>query len=846
MIKLYLANQLEDLFEKLLEQINIEEKKKTNPYEPFYILIPNQNIKYWLKQKIAEKQNIIMNYEFYYFEEGIWNLYNKLIKKYNISFDEGLQEERIDPDFLSLIIYQILIEKKDQLKYFNSYLEEHKDYPGNIYNLSSELSEIFFRYNFHNPELVKKLEQQLQEFNLNKEVIENILYDEQLIYSEIQEVINDYNNKNNTNYVLFFKYHNTFQEKINQLKEKIEKPVPLFIFAFQFNNVFYFELLKNLKDIFDIHYFQFILYDYNTPLKFENKAQEISYNNVELFKEITGIEEKEIYFIPLNTKNNKSLLYNLQKTFLTKGINFNNHSINFSEDEPSIKFIEAPDKKTEIKAIIQDIQNSLLINNNLKLNDIAILSPVINEYFPLLRGYLDYLNIPYNIQDPSIKDISYFPDGVRIVCDLIDDFLNNKIPFDKDKVIPVLENPVFQKTHRISQSDIEMFYKFIDSLNIYYENEMDFYHSWEVALKRLRAGKITNESLEYKNNDIKLEVSPYEDFEINFDILEKIHRSLVEFLEDIKILANEFRKNTPILDKYKKFEEIILKHFNVFLYQDSFHIEKKSYYEFIKKLSYLRYFLIEPNDNLLYVYFDMMFDKAKSNIHEYLFNGITISSLQPLRPIPFKRIYILGLNIENFPGKDIKKSFNLIDLFLEENNKYKKNILTRPEENLFLFYEIFFSTRECLILSYKYKDLANKKELYPSYIYNELKEFIVKITNNDKKYVEPIPLTLKLKENKIFNNTFELLNTILATYREDLEYLRKHYKNILNDYDYLKIIFNNNKNSIKEIYKEMKFKPEEIDFKDIDNNMIDINKLLEYLQEPLKYYFDKNQIYRRW
>lgn len=111
MIYLYLANSLEDLWKKLFEKLQIEQEKKINPYEPTYILIPNPNIHHWLKHKIAEEQNICMNFEFHYFESGIWHIYKKLLKKYYL-------EERIDPDTLSLIIYQILHEKKIKFKIF--------------------------------------------------------------------------------------------------------------------------------------------------------------------------------------------------------------------------------------------------------------------------------------------------------------------------------------------------------------------------------------------------------------------------------------------------------------------------------------------------------------------------------------------------------------------------------------------------------------------------------------------------------------------------------------------------------------------------------------------------------
>lgn len=828
MIYLYLANSLEDLWKKLFEKLQIEQEKKINPYEPTYILIPNPNIHHWLKHKIAEEQNICMNFEFHYFESGIWHIYKKLLKKYYL-------EERIDPDTLSLIIYQILLEKKSSLKYFDSYIQENLHFPGNIYALSLELSELFFRYNFHNQKLIEFIKS-------NNNVDNPILYDEMLLYQEIPKIINEYNKNNQTNFILFFDYENQFLKNIKKIKEKMHSNLSLFIFAFQFNNAFYFRLLKHLKEIFDIHYFQFILYDYKNP-KFFYIAQKISYNNVELIKKITEIPEDHIEFIPRIKNETNSLLRKLQETFIEKGISFEHKNISMdSEDHKSIRFIEAPDKRSEIKAIIKDIQDQLIQDPNLKLNEIAILSPVLKQYFPLLRGYLDYLNIPYNIQDPSIIEISYLSDAIKSLCQFLDQYVNHNIYLKKKDILKILENPLFQKTHHISQSHISLFNKFIESLNIYYESPFDFYHSWEVALKRLRLGKITHDIVHYKKNDFDLDILPYEDFEIGIETLEIVHKSLVKFIEDFKLLGESFKN--PSIETYQQFEEIILNHFNAFLYEDTFQIEKKVYEEFLQKLALLKSFQILPNPHFLSVYFNLTFNKIKGNLHEYLFQGITISSLQPLRPIPFKRIYVLGLNQENFPGKEIHKSFNLIDLFLEDEIQ-KTNILKKTEENIFLFYEIFFSAREALVLSYINKDLEDKKELYPSFIYQELKEFVLNLTK-DHSYVWEVPLTLRLKENKIFNHSFEFYNTILATFREDLDVLRK--ENIQNRY--LDIVYQNQENSIKEIYKKYKFTQKEIPFTDkkeiVSDHQreihLDINKIKDYLKEPLRYYFKKHQL----
>lgn len=841
MIQLYLANHLEDLLEQLIQNIEKEQKQLRNPYEPINIIVPNPNIKYWLKQKIAEHQNICINYNFFYFEEGIQKIINILYKNLKIQENDALnlEEQKIDPDFLSLIIYEILQKKEKELKYFSSFLKEHKNYPGNIYSLSSKLAELYFKYYFHNQELINNLKSEHltheieDELNQYNEVIKDIFFDEQLIYKEIHKKIKTINTQNETQFVLFFEYFHEILKTFHQFKDQLE-PIPIFIFAFQFNNVFYFKLLHELKHILNIYYYQCILYDYHNP-KYIKKSQEISYTNVELFKEIVNINEKDIVYIPSKTKTSSSLSQ-FQKQFIEG--NLNEPIIdNLKEHEPSIKLIKATDKRSEIKAIIQDIQEQLSRNPYLKLNEIAILSPVLKEYFPLLKGFLDYLKIPYNIQDPSIIEISYLPDAIKTVCQILDELQNQKILFKRTQILKVLENPLFQSTHKFTSSDVIIITKIIDSLNIYYESNNDYYHSWYVALKRIRSSKISDEILTLNQNNGDLYISPFENIEMSQEILEKMHQSIISFMDDILQINEFFRDDTINLEtKYKHFEEIIIKHFNVFQYPDPYNIEKRAYNEFQKVLSLLKYFHIPPEGNFLLMYFSLSFEKLKGKINEYLFHGINISSLFPLRPIPFKRIYIVGLNQEYFPGKEIHQNYNLILLFLKDK-RYKNNILTIQDQNLFLFYEILLSTREALVLSYRNMSLEEKKELYPAFIYTEIEQYIQKHISSVENYILEIPLTIKLKENKIFNHTFEVYNTLLATYRENLEPLRNIDK--LKNIAYLKDIMNCEEPTIKDIYKKYKFPEEEIAFIQLSDRTININHFLNFLQEPVKYYFKK-------
>src|SRR5207244_2837762 len=47
------------------------------------------------------------------------------------------------------------------------------------------------------------------------------------------------------------------------------------------------------------------------------------------------------------------------------------------------------------------------------------------------------------------------------------------------------------------------------------------------------------------------------------------------------------------------------------------------------------------------------------NRGDYLVGGVTISALQPMRPVPFAIVYVLGLGENLFPGSNALSSFDL-------------------------------------------------------------------------------------------------------------------------------------------------------------------------------------------
>lgn len=95
-------------------------------------------------------------------------------------------------------------------------------------------------------------------------------------------------------------------------------------------------------------------------------------------------------------------------------------------------------------------------------------------------------------------------------------------------------------------------------------------------------------------------------------------------------------------------------------------------------------------------------------------DGVVVSSLLPMRAIPFKVIFVLGLGEGQFPAADRQ---NPIDL--RRAARLAGDVLP-PERDRYLFLETLLAARERLVLSYVAREPSTGEALEPSPVIREL------------------------------------------------------------------------------------------------------------------------------
>ena len=113
---------------------------------------------------------------------------------------------------------------------------------------------------------------------------------------------------------------------------------------------------------------------------------------------------------------------------------------------------------------------------------------------------------------------------------------------------------------------------------------------------------------------------------------------------------------------------------------------------------------------------------------------MTIAALQPLKPMPFRIVYILGLGEANFPGSNVLSGLDLRGL------KSLPGDIRPAEFNRYLFLETLQAVRDKVYLLYNCLDIQKDQILHPAVPLQQLKRYLSEQVL-DQEFVETrIPL----------------------------------------------------------------------------------------------------------
>jgi exodeoxyribonuclease V gamma subunit len=98
--------------------------------------------------------------------------------------------------------------------------------------------------------------------------------------------------------------------------------------------------------------------------------------------------------------------------------------------------------------------------------------------------------------------------------------------------------------------------------------------------------------------------------------------------------------------------------------------------------------------------------------------GIKFCSLMPMRAVPFKVVYLMGMNQADYPKQVDKPLFDLM------RYDYRAGDRSRRVGDRWLFLEALLSARDAFFISYTGRDQRNNEERNPSVVVAELMDYL--------------------------------------------------------------------------------------------------------------------------
>ena len=432
-------------------------------------------------------------------------------------------------------------------------------------------------------------------------------------------------------------------------------------------------------------------------------------------------EETDLFDDAIN--NDLTLLHSIQNDIAELNDRAGSEKQLVAEGDNSLCFVSCHSPMREVEVLHDSLLELFNHDKTLEPREILVLTTDINLYAPYIdtvfgigksvSGKSSSAYIPYSIADRSISGAKPV---VRLYLDILE-LLAGRM--EASKVMSVFDSESLRKKYSLEPEDMEVLNKWVTEANIRwgldgaFREELslptDPENTWLYGLERMMLGYAMQSSDKFFDG-----LYPFDEIEgSNAQLLGDFASfigSLAKYVRDIK------RKKT--IAEWKRFFTGII---NDFFDEDGDDESDVRYIrgkiEILDSIISICDFTGEISYNVVKSYFTDIFN-TDFTTRGFITGGVTVCSMVPLRSIPFRIIYVLGMNDSAFPRNQRPLAFDL----MRENPK-RGDRSTRDSDR-YLFLETILSAREKLFISYVGRNIKDNSLTLPSNVVTELQDYI--------------------------------------------------------------------------------------------------------------------------
>ena len=826
MIEACFSNDLNVLFDKLLTNI---ESNQSDIFEPEIVVVQTDGIKKWLSLKIASKLGISCNISYIPPRQIIYTLLKRA----------GFNEETMHNFESNNLFWLILaIVSNNPYKYgrLSDYIKDKNEQK--LAQVSDIVADLYDQYSIYRPEMINSWEKGKKIFSTS-EGKTNL--DEDWQYELYRDIINKLKETSFPTYFLDMLPKKSVDKKslnnrVSFFGISVLPPIYIDILnLFSYHLNIYMYLLNPSSD----YWYEDISEKFfNKIMKSNTKGvyplcnpQEKPYLSIkrnfladfgklgkEFFTNLFSKTEDNINIIDnfVSNPERKTMLSVIQKNILlNEDLNtLKNKKYKISDNDGSVEIHSCHSPMREVEVLYNRLLNILEKNPDIVLSDICVMTPDISEYKPYIEAiFNERINdkkIDYTISDVNFIDQSSL---IKVFVDILN-LIHSR--FNAGEIFNIMEYKAVREKFKLNETDINILRICVNESKVKWglneETRKDTgikpykEFSFQYGIERLLLSVI------YENDESFSDILAIKGIETPADeaisaITDFIHilYEFYKFSKDKHEVSHWYDKLNELVDStFKRDEE-----------------NKDDFYALLDTLTALNagyYFYKEKFGDTIEVGIDFINEYLKNNLqkktatHNFLDGRLNFCEMIPLRSIPFKVICIIGLNDDTFPRKKKPLSFDLMA------QKHMKGDRDLRDNDKYLFLETIISAKEKLYLSYVGQDITTNAPIPPSVL---ITQFLYNI--NDLFDFDEGKNAETLLVNKHYLFSFNKNYFIQKKSDMYANYWQSDYKAALS--------------TLEGKFKEKnKFIDKDVD-KEIEENIIYIDDLIDFFKNPIKYYF---------
>ena len=353
-------------------------------------------------------------------------------------------------------------------------------------------------------------------------------------------------------------------------------------------------------------------------------------------------------------------------------------------------------------------------------SDIAVLVPDMALYRPVIEAVFDARGqVPYGLIDTTASEDSTFLAGFLSLADMARHGLT------RETLFAVLDNPCVQKALGFSGADAANWRDLtaaIGAFDGFEDRGGESKFNWEWALSRLRLARVADGLQVVGEPGAELPLAgDGGNSALRFSgIVELLYRKVGAAFgsgDGRRLLpcAAEFSDGVPWRLNWAY---VLTNLMNDFLaVPDDSPLEGNVQRQIVQTLNGLASLPGAQDCEIVLAAVEQFVGGIACRKGGYLTHGVTIAGLQPMRPVPFRQVFVLGLGANGFPGRTGATTLDV------RGAGWRLGDTSAPKVNRYLFLETVMSARDRLVLSYQNRDIEKDEELFPAGIVRELEDF---------------------------------------------------------------------------------------------------------------------------